>query len=308
MEGPLRALAERAYQTTEVSLQDLGGGFYGRAYRVRVGRPAQDVVLKAYRFPGMAEREALWLRTLKRHAIARMPEVYCVYPAGAHQPFDVLAMEYLKGVNAGREGLVLGEADRQRIAGEIVDNLMKWLSVEHKEGFGELDGERFAADWRDVYRPEAEFILPKARALCLGGGINEDVLRVVERAVEAFDRIFYCKVESARLIHGDYNAWNVMLDERLTCISAVIDPFHSRWADPEFDLYQLNNANGPYYGLFARYASKVALSENFDIKNAFYQLFTEIAHYYDAGVDPRHGKLTEQAQILNEQMHRRAIR
>lgn len=76
-----------------------------------------------------------------------------------------------------------------------------------------------------------------------------------------------------------------MLDEKRSRAVAVIDPFHCCWADSEFDLYQLDNANGKEYGLLKRYSGKMPLSENFEAKRRFYELYTEVNHYYDSRVE-----------------------
>jgi len=104
------------------------------------------------------------------------------------------------------------------------------------------------------------------------------------------------------LIHGDYNTWNVILDDDLTCVKAVIDPFNCCWADSELDLYQLNNANGKYYGLLDIYSAKFPLSENFPLKTSFYEFVSEINHYYDAKVDVRRSQVPEEAIELEKQM------
>ena len=91
-------------------------------------------------------------------------------------------------------------------------------------------------------------------------------------------------IERASLIHGDYNTWNILLDKEKTCVTAFLDPFGCCWADSEFDLYQLDNANGKEFGLLQCYAKKKKLSSNFYEKRCFYELFTEINHYYDSHV------------------------
>lgn len=66
---------------------------------------------------------------------------------------------------------------------------------------------------------------------------------------------------------------------------AAIDPFGCCWADSEYDLYQLDNANGKGYGLLQRYAGKMPLSGNFEEKRCFYELYTEVSRYHDACVE-----------------------
>ena len=74
-----------------------------------------------------------------------------------------------------------------------------------------------------------------------------------------------------------------MIDKKNCNVTAIIDTCGCMWTDSEYDLYQLNNANGKHLKLFDTYAKKKTLSENCFEKMAFYELFTEIEHYYNSG-------------------------
>ena len=90
-------------------------------------------------------------------------------------------------------------------------------------------------------------------------------------------------------------------------MSGVIDPFNCCFADAEMDLYQLDNANGRDYGLLEQYSQRVRLSENFALKNCFYELFTELMHYHDAHVDPIVPRVAEETEALRIQLVRFGI-
>ena len=90
------------------------------------------------------------------------------------------------------------------------------------------------------------------------------------------------------------------MDRRSCSVSAVIDPFGSLWADSEYDLYQLNNANGVKLGLLESYASKRRLSENCLQKMAFYELFNSVEHYYESGHPVRKRKMDRRTKELKK--------
>lgn len=274
----------------------LGGGFYGRVYLAECQAPPEKVVVKLYLYPRLSRREALQLETLRRHALLPMPKVLLLHDADGEVPVDALLMEHLPGVNAGITR-AKDAASRERIASQVVENLLAYHAVRHPEGFGELDDADFKASWADFYRPRALSIAQKARALHDAGELDAQALRVVDRAMNGFDRIFAQPVAPS-LIHGDYNMWNVMLDERAERATGVIDPFGCCWADPEMDLYQLENANGPEYGLLNLYRRRVALSELFEVKMRFYTLFTELMHFHDANVSLKNSAVPAQADAL----------
>jgi aminoglycoside phosphotransferase (APT) family kinase protein len=307
MDRLAKRVAEKCLGRTPTAVAALGGGFYGRVFRVDLDRAPHRVIVKLYLFPGLHRPEAVQLTTLAAHALLRVPKVHALHDADPDVPHDALVMEWIDGINAGDVGS-LPARDRARIAAQIVENLIAWHRIVHVEGFGALGGATFAADGREAYRAEAEAHHRLAARMHAGGRIDDTVKRVVDRAWANFDAIFSAPLTSARLVHGDYNTWNVMLDHQAANAIAVIDPFNARWTDSEFDLYQLDNANGPAYGLLDTYAARFGLSENYPLKRAFHELFTEIMHFETAGIDPARSAIPAQARRLDDAMGRRGIR
>lgn len=281
------------------AITSVGGGFYGRVFLVEQDHEEIPLVIyKLYLFPNLARKEALQLQTLSRYAKVKMPQVYFtdIAPQGG---YDVLAMEYLPGVNAGLLEKVPSEF-RDALSKEIVENLLAYHEAVNPAGFGELGAGQFVSDWRDYYYPIARQVVEKARRLTELGRLEPYILPIVQKAFCNYERIFYLPITQASLVHGDYNTWNILLDERLEHVSGVIDPFNCRWADSEFDLYQLDNANGKEFGLLQAYQKRRPLSENFAAKRAFYELFTEINHYYDADAEINPRVIAPQAQALRD--------
>lgn len=58
--------------------------------------------------------------------------------------------------------------------------------------------------------------------------------------------------------------------------TAIIDPLESKWADREYDLFQLKNFTGKQLKLYETYKNKYSVSEKCDLKCAFYGLFNEV--------------------------------
>lgn len=180
----------------------------------------------------------------------------------------------------------LALTDRQTIAEEIVDNLIALHSRTTADGFGWIGEVKSVPSWQAYYHPVAASVVDKAVELERQGLLSSQVIRVLQQAMQRFDRIFTEMIEQPSLIHGDYNTWNIMLNHEKTHAIALIDPFHCGWADSEYDLYQLDNANGKDFGLLEGYLQKQGCSRLFTQKRCFYELFTEINHYYDSGVEP----------------------
>jgi len=301
MEQAVKNIVQRYYNEDPVQIKFLGGGFYGRVYAAALKQEPFKVVLKIYLYPHLAEKEALQLEILASHAAVKMPKVYFVHDSDDVIPYDILAMEYIDGVNAGNIE-PLPEQTKETIADKMVENLISYHQTINPKGFGDIGAKQYDTDWRVHYKKQAHSIFLNAQTMHLQQRLDDFIFKVVCKAYDNYDKIFYLPIEHARLIHGDYNTWNILLNEPMTSVSAVIDPFNCCWADSEMDLYQLNNANGKYYELLDRYKKKIKLSENFELKNGFYEVFTEIMHLYKANKDVNPLTLPPQAENLRKQM------
>lgn len=298
----VRKVLKKYYDATVEEIQSLGGGFYGRVFLALLDEPPYKVVVKIYLKDALANHESLQLKILQQYALIPMPKVYHVHEKDDEIGHDVLMMEYLTGVNAGIQSAV-NENYLHSISEQMVENLIAFHAVKNPNGFGELNSDLFYDDWRDYYKPKVKKIFESATKLQLNGDLDEKSYGIIKRAAEKFDEIFYIPITEACLIHGDYNTWNIMLNEALTEVVAVIDPFGCCWGDPEYDLYQLRNANGDYYQLLDRYKRKCTVSENFELKVCFYELFTELMHFYDAGVDIYQSDIPNTALKMEELMN-----
>lgn len=299
----INAIQKRFGQDVE-SIESLGGGFYGRVFGVKLKSEPYYVVAKVYLFPELAKKEAVQIKTLTPGASLVMPKIYGVYITDKKDLlYDVLLMEYLDGINAGSYDIkLLSEHDKNTICTEIVDNLISIHSMKNEKGFGELSSERFYQTWQEFYRPKAEKTLEKARMLNRRGQVSDYALLVFERSFERFDKIFNLPITEASLIHGDYNTWNIMLNPERTHAKYLIDPFGCCFADSEYDLYQLDNANGKAFGLLKKYSERATLSENFEVKKRFYRLYSEIGHYHDANVSLEPEFAEQMAKDLDDAM------
>lgn len=322
-------IIKKYYGEKTVAVTPLGGGFYSRVFLAEINGYPHNVVLKFYIYGGLAKKEAEQLRALSEYTIIKIPEVYfycdageraggesgvsgdCTGGASVSSGIDVLAMEYIDGVSIGSMELSLGDGPRAAIARQIVENLRAYHDAANPNGFGDVNARgvgdinsgAYEPDWKKYYYPRAESAFYMIEDMHGRGVLGDPVLASARRAFDNFDRIFYLPVAKASLIHADYNTWNILFDRAITRPVAVIDPFNCCWSDLELDLYQLTHANGPYFGLLELYKETYAVSENFELKNAFYELFTEMAHHYNARQDvPMAAKQIPYVAALNAQM------
>ncbi len=295
-------IIKSSYGAEPTAIKKLGGGFYGRAFHVSLRVPPYQLVAKLYLFPGLAAEEAAQINLLSQHALLKMPKIFQLgFAEEGNWRYDYVLMEYLKGINLGFTDIsLLPEETKERIANQIIDNLLAYHNATNPKGFGKINSALLCSTWQEYYYPIACSIAEKAHTLYEAGQIDDYIINVIDKSLLQFDAIFCEPITKSSLIHGDYNTWNIFLTEDKKNADAVIDPFNSCWADNEYDLYQLDNANGKGLSLLKLYQQKKGSSANFYEKRLFYELFTELNHYHDAHVAINFKTSMEQAKRLNE--------
>ena len=267
-------------------IRSLGGGSFGYVFLAEIDKAPNTVVMKACRTDGICEREARELKLLGEDSLIRVPQVFFTFLATDDVPIDFLCMDVMPGTDCFTDyrKLLCTKKEKARFADEITTALHHW-HARTNEKFGLIDNAVFD-DWFDYYRPFASEILDCARSLTSDGRLEKNVLRTMERAWDAFDFIFSEPVKSASLIHGDANVMNFMSDRRLRPL-AIIDPLESKWADFEYELFQLRNLTGDRFGLYETYKAKYPVTEKCDLKTAFYALYHEVYAYIISGTKVR---------------------
>ena len=264
------------------SIKYLGGGSFGYAYKIDIDVSPYTVVMKACRCNNMCEREAFELKLLAKDSLIHIPKVYFTYLKDDVIPIDFICMEYINVKNCFTDfsKLFLSKSKKREFADKVTSAMYVWHSKTN-EKFGSIQNPTFD-EWLDFYKPFAFDILQSAGKMVKDGRLEPYFLKTMERAWDNFDYIFSEKVECASLIHGDLNVMNIITDDNLNPI-AIIDPLESKWADAEFDLFQLKNLTGNTFGLYEMYKSKYPTSKNCDLKVAFYAMYHEIYCYISSG-------------------------
>ena len=264
------------------SVRYIGGGSFGFVYRAEIDKAPGTAVMKACRTQGICAREAAELALLGQDSLIKVPEVYFTRLADEQAPVDFICMETVEGTDCFTNvwKLLRPKKEKDAFAEKVTAAMYHW-HCRTNDRFGPI-GNTVYDGWLDYYRPFAAEILAQAQTLTAAGRLERDVLETMERAWAAFPAIFSEKVETASLIHGDMNVMNIMADRRLHP-TAVIDPLESKWADREYDLFQLRNLTGDRYGLYETYKRNYPVSDACDLKTAFYGLYHEVYAYILSG-------------------------
>ena len=278
-----RTALERTWGCAVKQIKYVGGGSFGFAYRAVTDRAPGTVIVKACRAECIYTQEAAALRLLREDTLLPVPEVYFTFGASDDVPMDFICMELMPGTDCFTDfkKLLRSKKEKAAFADAVTDALGCWHARTNGK-FG-LIGEAAYCSWLEYYRPFALEVLRQARTLTHTGRLAPRVLTAMERAWEAFPVIFGEEVKTASLVHGDTNVMNILSDSRLRP-TAIIDPLETKWADREYELFQLRNLTGDRFGLYEAYKRKFPVSAACDLKTAFYALYHEVYAYVLSGV------------------------
>ena len=295
-------VAESTYSCTVKKIKFIGGGSFGYVYKAYIDKEPYTIIMNACRTEGVCEREASELTLLGSDSLIKIPKVYFTYLATEEVPIDFIGMEFVEGTNCFTDfaKLLNSKKTKEKFADEITTAIHHWHEQTHNK-FGFI-GNAVYDEWLEFYQPFALEILECARKLAKTGKLKKKVIDTMERAWSAFDYIFSERVETASLIHGDMNVMNIMSDKHLMPL-AIIDPLESKWADKEYELFQLRNLTGEMFGLYDTYKTKYPVSEKCDIKTAFYALYHEVYIYIISGAKVNY-ILMPLVKRMNKELHK----
>lgn len=295
-----KAMLEREWSCTVKEIHFIGGGSFGFVYEAAIDKSPYIVIMKGFRCDGLCEREASELRMLAKNSEIKVPQVYFTFAEIKEIPIDFLCMEKVEGTNCFTDfgKLLCSRQEKERFA-DIVTTAVRHWHTQTNEKFG-LIGNAVYDSWLDYYRPFALEVLAEARRMNNARMLEGYAIKAMERGMQNFDVIFDEPVERACLIHGDLNVMNIMSDKKLN-VTAIIDPLESKWADPEYELFQMRNLTGNLFGLYESYKRKYSVTKNCDIKTAFYALYHEVYTYIITG-SRIHWYLPQMVRRFNKDM------
>jgi len=257
----------------------LGEGFYGKVYLAE-SAGGDRVVIKASKRAGLAEREARNLDILRSCCSLKVPRIHGCVAAKENCPAELILMEYIEGIN----GAALADAD-EPARSKGADRLIEVLGELHsrtRDTFGFPGGPDYLY-WRDFYFSRIQDVSRRLQIGSSGCSLPPGMERIARLSYEQYDRIFRGPVNSAVLIHGDFNLWNVLLDRKTLEPSGLIDSMSLCWADRDLELFQLANAGGFRASLLGKYIRQYGSPEDLALKLAFYHFWDDLFHTLHAG-------------------------
>ncbi|MDR1410380.1 MAG: fructosamine kinase family protein [Oscillospiraceae bacterium] len=275
----LPKIAELCLGESAQILRCLGGGSFGRAYLTQTQSHGK-IVIKAYRVPGMNDAEAFQLELLGKNTRVPMPKALFAH---TDDTACVLGMSYIEGKNTMMPQFLFHSKKKRKVfAASVVAGMLDWHAVTG-EKYGDLREPKYSS-WKEFYHTEiVNTVLEGMKPLMEQGKFSRKQYDTLICATERFDEIVDEPSEPV-LIHGDLNIANIMADPHSLCLTGFIDPFNSLWADREYDLFQIQNMWGNWFGLYEEYKRRHPVTPHCDLKTAYYAAVNEALAYWRSGV------------------------
>lgn len=256
----------------------LGKGGSGQVYLAE-NKGGRKIAVKIYREQNRCEQEKSDLESLRKKCTVKIPDVYFTSTVSGT---DILAMEYIDGVNAWKNiRIYLAPKEKRKAFAESVAKGVYSILAVRESKFGDPKGELYDK-WTDYYFPRAEKILEGMKEYS-GKFAYRRIYRLMLFLWERRETIFAEKPPYSAFIHGDLCPMNMLADPRKMELKAFIDPFDAFYADPEYELFQLFCQSGDFLGLYEEYKTLFPVSVNVDKKSYFYAIFAEAEYFLSTG-------------------------
>ncbi len=250
---------------------NIGKGGTSNVYMAELKKSPFKVAIKvANKDIDLLLKESEYIKYISSRIDIKLPIIYLEH---YEKSIGFVVMEHFNGHNCGSNYVLNASLEhRQKVAKQIADNILSLQKIKG-ENFGDLLNPE-SESWEEYYYKFVEKVAHKSKGLFEDGLLTKEIFETIKNAKDAFWTIFNKPVKEPTMIHGDYWAENNIVDDNFNLIG-VVDPFNCMWADPEYELFALNAIHGDRLDVLGEYLKEQKVSENFNIKNCFYLLFSE---------------------------------
>ena len=266
----IKVIVEEQLNTTVTSVKPIGNGNTASCYCVDISNSPFKLIIKTSKHYELTCEEKKMNDFLRQKVNFKIPETYFLTEKDS---VSYLAMEYINGAS-GRTLKLKHIKDKKHLANNIVDCFIDMQSV-HNDKFGVFDNPVYDS-WKEYYIEFFDKIYNFSNDKYNKGEINKIIVKALNLIKLNFDEIFDNTENIASLSHGDFWAPNMIIDTEKSEISGVIDPFSTRFVEPEYELFCLTLGLGAKLKLYELYKSRVNTSKYCDLKVELYALCNEI--------------------------------
>lgn len=266
----IKKVVEKNLNTKVNKIYLIGNGATASCYCVEITDLPYKLVIKHSLHRQLLLEEKEMNNFLREKVSFTIPETYFFSEENNNY---FLGMELINGVN-GRNIKLRKVRDKKHLAHNIIDCFLDMQGV-HNDKFGPFNNPKYDS-WKEYYSEFFvkiyDFTVKKYNC----GEVNKTIMNAVELIKQNFDVIFFDVDNTPCLSHGDFWTPNMIIDPKKSEITGVLDPFNTRFTEPEYELFCLTLGLGKKLKLYKRYKERVKTSRYCDLKIELYALCNEI--------------------------------
>lgn len=273
----IKTIVESHLNTKVIDISSIGNGATSTCYFVEITDSPFKLVVKTSIHYDLILEEKNMNDFLRKNVSFKVPETYFLEEKNG---ISYLGMEFIQG-SSGRTLKIKQIKDKKHLANHIIDCFINMQSV-HNDKFGPYENPSYTS-WKEYYKEFFDKIYEFSSKKYEKGEINKITIKALNLIKINFDEIFDNTDNIACLSHGDFWTPNMIIDTEKSEVVGVIDPFNTRFVEPEYELFCLTLGLGEKLKLYKKYKKRVNVSKYCDLKIELYALCNEIDWWMHLG-------------------------
>ena len=266
----IKTIVESQLNTTVINVFPVGNGHTASCYCVEITDSPFKLVVKTSTHHELTCEEKKMNDYLRENVNFKIPETYFLIEKNG---ISYLGMEFIDGVS-GRVIKKNQIKDKKHLANNIIDCFINMQSV-HNDKFGPYEDLSYSS-WKEYYKEFFNKIYDFTLNKYDTKEVNKSIMKALNLIRVNFDEIFDDTENIPCLSHGDFWTPNMIFNTEKSEVAGVLDPFNTRFVEPEYELFCLTLGLGEKLRLYKLYKKRVNVSKYCDLKVELYALCNEI--------------------------------
>lgn len=298
----LMTIVEKEMNSKIKNVYPIGSGATASCYCVEIFDYPFRIVVKASTHYELILEEMKMNNFIRERVHFKIPETYFI---AKNNNMSYLGMEYIEGVS-GRDLRLSQINDKKHLSENILKCFIDMQNVTNDK-FGSYDNPTYST-WKEYYQDFFYKIYDFAIQKHNSGELDKKIIKALDYIKNNFNEIFSDEGCEAVLSHGDFWTPNMIFDTQKSEISGVVDPFKTRYVEPEYELFCLTLGLGQKLKLYKKYKKQFNVSKYCDLKIELYALCNEIDWWMNLGEIDTIGYIKMRAKRLIRQMKKHKLK
>lgn len=298
----LMSIVEKEMSTKVKDVYPIGSGATASCYYVELFEYPFNIIVKTSPHYELMLEEMKINNYIRERVHFKIPETYFITK---NDDMSYLGMEYIEGIS-GRVLRLNQVNDKQHLADNILKCFIDMQSVTNDK-YGSFDNPIYSS-WNEYYYDFYSKIYNFALQKHKNCELDKKTIKALNYIKINFDEIFSNVGNKAVLSHGDFWTPNMIFDIEKSEIAGVVDPFKTRFVEPEYELFCLTLGLGQKLKLYKKYKKQFNVSKYCDLKVELYALCNEIDWWMNLGEINTIGYIKMRARKLIRQMKKHKLK